>query len=897
MPDLKFKQPHSYKASYRDPLDDDLFRRIAENSLSGIALIDENLELVYANPAMIRIHGYDSFEGLKKGSLLNTVAPESMDTVMQRVREWKQGRSSSPYLLYKIVRKDGEARDLETLSSDIVLGERHYLLNSVIDITDRLKAQEELKGSRERYRLHFDNVHEIIFSIDQDLRFLDISSSVEKMLGYRPEELEGRPLWSLEFFTSKSLEKAYFNAREAFGRQAIPEQEYEVITRDGRSRVLAVSAKPLIENGKVTRIFSVARDITERKRAEQAIRESEERFRAIFDTARDCIFIKDTEFKYAHANPAMEKLFEMPASQIIGKGDDFLFGEEAGAYLREVDSRVLRGEVVEDREHEKSVKGEPRVFHSIKAPMRDARGEVVGICGIARDVTELKRVEKALQDSEERHRLLAENTEDVIWAKDLDMNNVFVSSSVERLLGYSVEEHQQGKLQDILTPESYELAIKTLAEALEEERGRKPGEPPVSRVLDFQYRRKDGSLLWCEVKTNFMRDRDGNITGIQGVSRDVTERKLAEQALYESEQRYERLVNSSGDAIAIHSRGEILFANQAAAREAGADSPDELVGKSIFEFVHPDFREAVLERVKQMMEQGRAAPVIEEKLLKSDGTEVPAEVMATPVFYKGKMASQVVVRDISKRKEAEDASKRSEERFRSVIENSPDMLTILDEKGFIKYASPANRKVHGFSETELVGRPLQDSIHPDDLPVVEESFQRLLEKPGLVETIEFRLRHKDGSFRFIEGHGKNMLDHPAVQGIVCNARDTTDRKEAEQELEEQKDLLEAVVDNVSDGVFVLDQNANYVMINHACGKIVGLVPDDWIDKPGGSHLHPEDLSTAATCFSKAISGEKQTCRLRVRGSDRSYRTLVITLTGITRQGKKHVLGAVVSVET
>jgi PAS domain S-box-containing protein len=140
------------------------------------------------------------------------------------------------------------------------------------------------------------------------------------------------------------------------------------------------------------------REIEERKRAEDSLRESQEWFRAIFETAEDSIFIKDRHLRYILVNPTMERLFGVPASQLLEKSDEELFGDEAGAHIREVDSCVLRGEII-DEEHTKPLADVPTTFHVIKVPIRDNSGEIIGLCGIARDITKQKQAEEALRKS------------------------------------------------------------------------------------------------------------------------------------------------------------------------------------------------------------------------------------------------------------------------------------------------------------------------------------------------------------------------------------------------------------------------------------------------------------------------------------------------------------------
>ncbi|MBW2158264.1 MAG: PAS domain-containing protein, partial [Deltaproteobacteria bacterium] len=148
------------------------------------------------------------------------------------------------------------------------------------------------------------------------------------------------------------------------------------------------------------KVRELEKEYLERKRTEELLQKSEERFRAIFDTAEDSIFIKDRHLRYTLVNPTMERLFGVPASQLLGKSDEELFGNDAGAHIREVDSCVLKGEIVEG-DDTKPVSGVSKTFHVIKVPMRDSSGEIIGLCGIARDITKQNQAKEALKKAHE----------------------------------------------------------------------------------------------------------------------------------------------------------------------------------------------------------------------------------------------------------------------------------------------------------------------------------------------------------------------------------------------------------------------------------------------------------------------------------------------------------------
>jgi two-component system cell cycle sensor histidine kinase/response regulator CckA len=182
--------------------------------------------------------------------------------------------------------------------------------------------------------------------------------------------------------------------------------------------------------------LSALRSRKERKRMVETLQESEARFRAIFETAQDSIFIKDRALRYIHVNPAMEKLFGLPFSKLIKMTDEDLFGEEAGKHIMEIDSRVLRGEIIEE-EHTKPVKGVPITFHVIKVPIRDSSGEIIGLCGIARDITERKEAEKALQDSKAKYAAIVEGFDGFIYICSENYEIEFMNERLIERTGYN----------------------------------------------------------------------------------------------------------------------------------------------------------------------------------------------------------------------------------------------------------------------------------------------------------------------------------------------------------------------------------------------------------------------------------------------------------------------------
>ena len=260
-----------------------------------------------------------------------------------------------------------------------------------LDLQARYCLIEDLSHSKQRYRALIERLHDIVFQADDSLRFTFLNPAWTAVTGVAITEATGRSM--ADFVAEPSLEAWNKCIRELKnGAQKCHVSELCMYHADGGYRWVTI----FIEKGDPESWWTGSiHDITDSKRAEDALRESEERFRAIFETAQDSIFIKDCDLKYTHVNPAMEKNFGFSSPKLIGLTDENLFNEETGAHIREIDSRVLKGEIIEE-ELTIPVNKVLQRFDVIKVPMKDSSGEISGLCGIARNISERKKAEEEL---------------------------------------------------------------------------------------------------------------------------------------------------------------------------------------------------------------------------------------------------------------------------------------------------------------------------------------------------------------------------------------------------------------------------------------------------------------------------------------------------------------------
>jgi len=426
--------------------------------------------------------------------------------------------------------RDGRVRDV--LVSASAMGE--CLLVSFIDITRRKRMEARLRLSEERHRLWADNSADVVWTMDLDGRFTYISPSVAKILGRTPEETMAMS-WD-EIFTPDSLalvQRGFARALDdvAAGR---PVQFHERLQergshRDGRMVWTDVKATSLYDRaGRFLAILGITRDITEQKRTEDELLAIKERLEATLNALPDVMFKVDRHGRILESHAVNVGQYALPPTEFLGKRLAEVLPEPAsGVIMAALEAAAIRG----------AYRG---AVYSLPTPRgllwREISIAAMGAHGgtaehfilLVRDITERKRQEEQLRISEERHRILAENTRDVIWAMQLDGTVSYVSPAVEEVRGVTQEEAMRQPIGEILTPASQAEAIGYLQRLIAAVQA---GERPDSYRGEQEYYRKGDGTFWAEVTAIPILREDGSFVELLGVSRDIDERKRHEHEL------------------------------------------------------------------------------------------------------------------------------------------------------------------------------------------------------------------------------------------------------------------------------------------------------------------------------------------------------------------------------
>ncbi|RKX27352.1 MAG: hypothetical protein DRP45_01305, partial [Candidatus Zixiibacteriota bacterium] len=488
------------------------YRMLFESAGDAILMMDGE-QFVDCNAKTLEIFGCtrDQIIGAPPYQYSPAQQPDGRDSREESLKNINHALSSGPHHFEWLhCRHDGTPFHAEVSLSKVELSGKSFLQAIVRDISNRKRAEEALRESEERYRLILGAIQVGVVLIDAESHtIIDVNPVAIEMIGIQKEEIVG-----------KICHKFICPAEK--GRcpitdlgEAVDNSERVLIRADGISVPILKTVVPITINGRGCLLDSFI-DITDRKQAEAALRESEERFRAIFETAKDSIFIKDRNLRYTQANPAMEALFSMPVSEITGKTDGELFGEEAGGHIRAVDTRVLGGEIIQE-EHTKPVNDALITFNVVKVPMRDTDGDVIGLCGIARDVTDRKQAEEEIR----KFKTISDSASHGVAIIDVDGKIAYINECFARMHGYTATE-LIGKNLSVFHNEEQMESVRGINEELRENGNYSSRE--------VWHKHRDGTVFPTLMNGVAIKDEDGNVLFMAGMASDITEiRRLREQ--------------------------------------------------------------------------------------------------------------------------------------------------------------------------------------------------------------------------------------------------------------------------------------------------------------------------------------------------------------------------------
>ncbi len=542
------------------------------------------------------------------------------------------------------------------------------------------------------------------------------------------------------------------------------------------TKLAAIEPIPVItknEVGIVTKAFNEA--IQRISEQDVSVKESETRYRLLAESISDVIWILDANEKnFRYISPSVFHMTGFSAEETLKMSYEMTVTPSSLHRINEQLPERIRNFLNGSSQSftdvvEQICKDGSTVMVEMKSRFRkNEQSGSIEIFGVSRNVTERQKAEDLLREREGKYRNLVENSAVGVFRSTVQGKILYVNYAIVSMLEFesSGELIMQGSFTRYRYPGQREEILRQLRSS--------------GRVEGFE-----ASLL---TKSGNERIVVFNIviTGdvMDGTLIDVTERKKAEIKLQENEEKYRGLVENSPDAIAIYCDGKVVFVNNQCAQLLRVDSTDQLIGRAVIEFVHPDSRKNVIERMEQIAAGRVALPSEEEKFIRGDGTVVDVEVKAIPTMYENRPAVQIIVRDITERRRIESALRESEEVFNQLMEHSPIYVFFKDENIRTTRLSRNFESMIGLPSSEMIGKNMFELFPSDLARSMVEDDKKILEAGKKIEVEEELNGRKYLTIKFpIKIRDKA----PYLAGFTI---DITDRKNAEEKLNQLSQAIE-----------------------------------------------------------------------------------------------------------
>ena len=649
------------------------------------------------------------------------------------------------------------------------------LIKTRIDKKQRIINDRSKKVHRQEQYLRtiLQNTKDGFWIVNHKGKIIDVNKTYCQMTGFTRDEVLEMTIRDIDAIETDQdaidrMERIKKNGSEIF--------ETRLWRKD--KTVFDVELSVTYLNIKKGQFICFCRDITQRKRAEKEI----SGMASILDLAPSAIAIHDEEGRFLYTNQRYLQWHGYTSEELRQLSiHDLNVPESRKLFEERIDKIKNEGEAAFEAKHYR--KDGSILPLMIYVRTIEWQGKTA-MLNIGTDLTEQKAAESALKESEAKYRRIAENISDVVWTAGLNFKTTFISPSIEKLTGEKSEEYIKRKIEEWYPPKSLKKIQSIFNEELEREKDPKVDKNR-SRIVELQQYHTNGTLLWVSNNVSFIRDEKGNAIGLQGVTRDITERKKAELELKQSNQKSEAILETLPDIMFVFSRDGVFL--------------DYYAGKTVDILMPP---EHFLNRKDRDVLPGYLAEVNQHTLKKlfktgkSQNYSYTLEMNGKTMYFDARMVkldekrALSIVRNITDQKVAESALKESEERFQLSMEATNDGLWDWNVETDKAYFSPAYYTMLGYKpgSFEASGKSWSERLHPADKDNTVKEVQRCIDGEIDKFEIEFRFKTKDGKWKWMLGRAKSVQRNQSGKAtrIVGTHVDITDRKKTEEALRQSE---------------------------------------------------------------------------------------------------------------
>jgi two-component system sporulation sensor kinase A len=731
-------------------LSEERFKSFAEVTREGILIHDQGT-VVDVNQALADMVGMTVSDFIGRDSLFFVDEKSA-----KAIEDFRAGRVPAiPYEI-NLVHSNGTIIPSETQATDISWHGKNMRAVRIWNVAERKKMEKELEESRERFKSFAEVTKEGILVHDKG-NLLDINQALLDMLGYKASEVLGRD--TMLFMDEESVRKIAKYRSEGYVKEP-----YELSLRRADGTFIPVEAHgvPFTWGGRNLRVVRIW-NLTERKKFEKELVESQERFRRFTEVAKEGILIHYLG-TIVDANPAIAEMLGYQTAELVSKSMFDICDEETRK-----NSLKFQDEGYPDAPREVTLqrKDGSTFLAEIHGAGFKYDGKDMRVVSMW-DITNRKKMEEALVESQERFKRFSEVSKEGIVIHENGVV-VDVNQAGADLIGFPPSILIGQKLTDFAAEESRGKIVEYI-------QGGK-----FAKAEEMNIVRSDKTILPVEVTGAplNLKGRNLRITNFW----DLTARKRIEEALRKSEDSFRNLIERSPDAIIIHTLDKTVYVNEAMLNLLGYSKAGELVGTFPTFFVHPDDIDVVHRRINSLKVPGDYNPPQEKRFVRKDGVVIFVDVVSFMIYFEGVSMTVAVARDLTERKKVEEALRQSEKNFRHLIEKSPDGVLIhnLDEEPKIVYVNDAMLQFVGYTSEELIGKNADFFVHSKYVPGVKERIAKMKAQGDYNPPQEKNFVRKNGEIVCAEAVSF-LIHYEGVPMAAVVARDLTERKKAEEAL-------------------------------------------------------------------------------------------------------------------
>ena len=755
------------------------------------------------------------------------------------------------------------------------------LLISFRNVLERLQqSRQDVQQSEERFALAVQGANDGLWDWDLRTDIVYFSPRWKSMLGYEDHEISPHFNEWLKRLHPEDLERAQETIQDYLnGRTASYRLEHRLQHKDGTYRwIVARGALLRDKDGKPYRMAGSHTDITERKQAEEQLREKEAQYPSIFEATSDVLLIVDLEDgSFIEVNPAACDVYGYSYEEFVGLPLSATIHPDDLPYVIEHVLPMIRagGEY-----HARGIglRKDGTTFH---LDVHDAAFIYQGklsMLAVIRDITKQVQIEEQLREKEEQYRSIFEATTDALFINDMNGITVEVNPAACKMHGYTYEELIGQYPTMIGHPDYHHLVAEFFQTII-------AGDQFQARSVNV---RKDGTAFPIEIRgTSFTYKGQPHTLAMV---RDISEQVQAEEQLRQKEEQYRSIFEATMDALFITDLedGHVIEANPTACNTYGY-SYEEFIGLPPSAIIHPDRLQFFLEKALPSVKAGGEWHTRGVNLRK-DGTSFPVDVHETAFTYQGKPRMLAVIRDITEQVRAEQELREKEAQYRSVFEAGTDGLVINDlEDGHLVEVNPAMCRMHGYTYDEFIALHPMTFIHPDSHPLFAEYIETVKAgKQFQARAIDVR---KDGTFFPVEVHG-TTFDYKGKPHVLAVVRNITEQVQAEEQLREKEKQYRSIFEATTNALLISDLHGFIVEVNPAACEMYGYAYDELVSLHAAALVHPDmQHDIEARLQTIQMGGQFLTQSVGVRKDGTPFH-LEVRATPFTYKGKPHILGVI-----